>query len=573
MLSPMHIRVEKQTLFVETTRFTARLEGGLLVSLVDRESGAEFCRPASGFPLDLVYVNRESVGAEAGWKPNDGPAGDSRPLAADATVKLLSPYVARVVYAGHNTDRELFVRLDPETGDLCVRPSGQSVRRGLLAIRWNIPFVREAKLVLPTRNGIEVTADRDILPPLRSEWPSAWNAQLAIAEVGGAAAMVHSEDTCFKYKALNLDRRDGISTLGFESEQISPLTDNRAAGGVEWRLNTYAGGWKSAANRYRAWMETAYQLTKKRAQRPEWTQNISLAVCWASANPQLLDGLAKLHPAAETLIHLDQWRTDPYDVNYPEYRPTPETRAYLEKARTMGFRVLPHFNYFTCCKGHPLYAEIQDWHVRDVVRNEPQGWFLPRHEENLFHRLAYIHAGLARWRRALTDSVIAACDELQAPAAFLDQTYHAWNSNPGIVENMTMVEGLQLLQDELAYARPELVLAGECLTEISFQRQAFAQTHPVGWGDMRPVHVEAAHPICAYLWNGHTRLIGYIELEPWNPRLDVSIAIHTKMGVLPTFVSRERSAAEAGILREDHPGMKQILAWARRERPAPSYHL
>lgn len=32
----MHIRVQGQTLFVEFLHFTARLEGGLLVSLVDR---------------------------------------------------------------------------------------------------------------------------------------------------------------------------------------------------------------------------------------------------------------------------------------------------------------------------------------------------------------------------------------------------------------------------------------------------------------------------------------------------------------------------------------------------------
>ena len=589
----MHIRVQDQTLLVESLHFTARLEGGMLVSLVDRETGTEFCRSATaGFPLDLVYLNRESVGAEPGCAPEVVAGDPTRPSARFLTVKSLSPGAARVVYAGNNTERELFIRLDQETGDLCIRPSGQSARRGLMAIRWNIPFVREAKLVLPSRHGIEVTADHDILPPLRCEWPSHWNAQLAIAEVGRAAAMVHCEDTTYKYKALNLLREDRVSTLGFESEQIAPLTDNRAAGGVEWRINTYRGGWQAAADRYRAWMENAYQLTKKRAQRPDWTQKISLAVSWASTNPQLLDGLARLHPPEETLIHLDHWRTDPYDINYPVYEPTPATRAYLEKARALGFKVIPHFNYFGCCKGNPLYAAIQDWHVRDLVRNEPQGWFLPidwagldaqmaadrarnealgwvpqeRTEKHPFYRLAYMHLGLTRWRRELEDHLVGACDTLQAPGAFLDQTYHTWNSNPGVVENMTMVEGLHLLQEELAAIRPELVLAGECLTEISFQRQSFAQTHPWGWGDMQPVHVQAAHPICSYLWSGHTRHIGYIELEPWNPRLDVSIAIHSKMGVLPTLVARERTAVEADILRKDHPGMKQILDWARRER-------
>ena len=192
----MHIRVQDRTLLVESLHFTARLEGGLLASLVDRETGAEFCRPAtSAFPLDLVFMNRESVGAEPGCAPEVGAGEPTRPSGRFVTVKSLSPGAARVVYAGNNTERELFIRLDQETGDLCIRPSGQSARRGLMAIRWNIPFVREAKLVLPSRNGIEVTADHDILPPLRCEWPSHWNAQLAIAEVGRAAAMVHCEDT------------------------------------------------------------------------------------------------------------------------------------------------------------------------------------------------------------------------------------------------------------------------------------------------------------------------------------------------------------------------------------------
>ena len=132
---------------------------------------------------------------------------------------------------------------------------------------------------------------------------------------------------------------------------------------------------------------------------------------------------------------------------------------------------------------------------------------------------------------------------------------------------MTMVEGSWLLQEELSYIRPGLVLAGECLTEISFQREAFAQAHPMGWGHMQQKHVEAAHPICSYLWKGHTKMIGYIELEPWHPRIEVSIAIHRKMGVLPTLVTRERAAADPALLDPNkNPAMKHILEWAKEEK-------
>jgi len=549
----MQINVQDQALIVESKRFTARIDAGLLTSLVDTKTGTEFCRnDAAPYPLELVYFNKDRLAADR---------------LQEVAVKLMSPHVARVVFSGNDSDRELFVRLDPETGDLCVRPSGQSARRGVWAVRWNIPFVREAALVLPVRNGIEVVSDRDITPGERVQWPSDWNAQLAIAVRDGCSMMVHSEDACFKYKALAFARNDGLSTLGFESEHVAPLADNRTAGGVEWRINTYDGDWHSPADRYRRWMERAYGLQAKRAARPDWVENISMAVCWASSNPQLLDSLAKVHPPEETLIHLDQWRTSPYDVKYPEYIPSPEAEVFVEKANAMGFKVMPHFNYFACCKTHPLFQEVRDWQVRSLARNEPQGWFHPIEDSGEFYKMAYIHAGLARWRRELIDNVVAGCDRVKSPAAFLDQTYHAWNCNPSIVENMTMVEGSYQLQEELSYIRPELVLAGECLTEISFQREAFAQTHPMGWGNMQPVHAEAAHPICAYLWKGHTRLIGYIELEPWNERIEVSIAIHRKMGVLPTFVARERSAADPGLLDpKKNSAMKHILGWAG-ERP------
>jgi hypothetical protein len=45
--------------------------------------------------------------------------------------------------------------------------------------------------------------------------------------------MVHSEDTACKFKALNRARKDGLTTLGFDSEQVGPVWDNRTAGGIE----------------------------------------------------------------------------------------------------------------------------------------------------------------------------------------------------------------------------------------------------------------------------------------------------------------------------------------------------
>lgn len=539
----MRLTVRGSTLTAESTEFTAVFEGATLVSVVDRRSGAEFMRKnAKLFPVEMYYLDKTTLGGDVG---------------AGVSVKLLTDYAARIILEGNDSDRELFIRLDPGTGDLCVRPSGQSARRGVLAVRWNVPFASEVTFVLPLQGGRTVRSDSEVWLRDRNPWPSEWNAQLVIAERDGASLMIHSEDRRFKYKALVPHREDGLVTLGFDSETVGPVEQNRTAGGVEWRLNTYAGDWKAPADRYRAWMEKVYDLAAKREHRPAWVDEVTMAVCWVGNDPALLEPLAKLNPPSKTLIHQDQWRRDKYDINYPDYTASTAGRAFIEKAMAMGFRVMPHFNYFACYNGHPFYERVRDWQVRDIHKNQPKGWYTAE------TRMSYIHAGLGLWRRKLVDNVVEACRETGVSGAFLDQTYHAWNTNNGIVENLTMLEGVHQLQEEMAWVAPGLVLGGENLTEISFQREAFAQLHIHGWGNLQPAHVRTAHPICSYLWKGHSRYIGYIEVEPTNPRLNIAIDVYRHSGVIPTFIARDDVAKKTELIHPDTPAMKMILKWVK----------
>jgi hypothetical protein len=559
----MHIRVDGQTIDVESKTFTARLEGAVLASFAHRGTGTEFCRqgpvayttvpnnvvPSSPgqvrgrgsapYPLELTYANGDALGLDKKQQ---------------VVVRQLSELAARVILVGNDSDRELFISLDPESGDLCVRPSGQSARPGVVSVRWNVSFAREARLVLPCVNGILVEAEREFPPDDRFPWPFRWNAQLVIAERGGASMMLHSQDTACKFKALSLRRYEGLSTLGFESEQLAPVWDNRAAGGVEWRLNAYDGDWRRPADRYREWLEATYHLAAKRAARPGWVEDITFSIGWADAKPELLDALAQIHPPKRTLIHLAQWRTSAYDVDYPDYLPSGEAQAYLAKANQMGFKVMPHFNYMACYDKHPTFQKLRDWQVRDPYLNEPLGWYWPADTHD-YTRIAYIHPGLALWRRTLIDAILGACGTLSAPAAFIDQTLCTWNAANGLVENMTMVEGMRELQEEFVAVHPEMVLAGEGLNEISFQRQCFAQGHiHDGWGALAPHHIDAAHPICSYLWWGHTRLVGYYHLGPQDKDVDIGIEVYRRMGAIPTLICND-----ARLIRPDQPVVERLL--------------
>ena len=206
---------------------------------------------------------------------------------------------------------------------------------------------------------------------------------------------------------------------------------------------------------------------------------------------------------------------------------------------------------------HPFFAQVRDWQIRSVGRNEPEGWYWPA-DTHECTRMAYIHPGLSRWRRTLIDAVREACAGLKAPVAFLDQTLCTWNTDTGLVENLTTVEGLRQMQEEFAAIQPDLVLAGEGLNEISFQRQSFAQAHiHDGWGELKPHHIPAAHPVCAFLWQGHTRLVGYYHLGPKDKDAEIGIEVYRRMGAIPTLICNDPD-----LITPEQPVVKRLLELA-----------
>jgi hypothetical protein len=256
----------------------------------------------------------------------------------------------------------------------------------------------------------------------------------------------------------------------------------------------------------------------------------------------------------KTLIHLSNWRTSKYDVDYPDYFASAEAKAFMAKANAMGFRVMPHFNYFAVFLKHPFFQQVRDWQIRNVNRNEPEGWYWPPDTFD-YTRMAYIHPGLGLWRRTLIDAVLDATRAVKAPAAFIDQTLCTWNTDNGIVENLTTVEGMRRLQEEFAAIEPGLVLAGEGLNEISFQRESFAQAHiHDGWGALRPEHIAAAHPVCSFLWKGHTRLVGYYHLNPADKGVDIAIEVYRRMGAIPTLICNDPA-----LITKDQPAVRKLL--------------
>ena len=179
--------------------------------------------------------------------------------------------------------------------------------------------------------------------------------------------------------------------------------------------------------------------------------------------------------------------------------------------------------------------------------------------------MGYIHPGLGLWRRTLIDALRRTCANLQAPAAFIDQTLCTWNTDNGLVENMTTVEGLRFMQEEFAAVQPDIVLAGEGCNEISFQRECFAQAHIFNTphvGGLTPDHVAMSVPICSFLWRSHTQLLGYYHLHPNDVDMDLGIEVYRNLGVMPTlgpghFTKEEDPLADPRVLRV----LEQAKSW------------
>lgn len=546
------LTVENLKVTVRTSRVIAVFDGPALISVRGIDQPAEFADPKPpAQPLDLVYMNWSRLGQDKHQT---------------TTVRKLSDLAAMVTIKGADSTRSLLIAADPATGDVCVSPDGISNRRGVRTVQWRFALHPQATAILPVINGTQIKPGTDYPGSGWFVWPQEWNAQLAIIQSDSACLMVHCQDTSLQYKSLQLHRDKERTELGFGNETPGPLSENRTAGGIEWRLNVYKGDWKVPAGRYREWMQKTYQLAGKRAGRPAWVDQVSLAVCWAGANEAMLDALAEVHPPGQTLIHLSEWRRDKYDHNYPDYTPAEKVPAYMAKAAKLGFHVMPHFNYFAVYYQHPFFQEVRDFQMRSPDTMEPQGWHWPP-ETHDYTRMAYIHPGLGLLRNQLVQAVTEACDRVGAHVAFLDQTLCTWNTDNGLVQGMNAVAGMRRLHEQFNQVRPDLMLVGEGLNEISFQRQCFAQAHIRDvWGSIlaEDKHVEAAHPLCSFLWSGHTRLIGYHHLNPRNADCEKVAELYHRMGAIPTLI-----VSEPNDLKTPAPVVQRTLERARQASGTP----
>ena len=557
------LRVEEHKIIIHTHTQAVVIEKGFLTSLVNKKTGEEFIKGVAineGASLQLIYRRGEAISI------NESKFGNIK-------THQISELKAEIIFHSWDGDGVISVSVEPESGTILIEPSAYSSRPGVLACRWNIAGIRgDLQLVAPFFQGIKLKLDDSLIANTHWQWPISWEAGLAILQSNKGGFWIHTQDSRYRYKALQVGSGTQNNHLGFDTEAYGPIGNNLSAGGLAWRINVFEGDWKIPAEQYRKWLWDAYNLQAEENKRQDWIKNVKFAVSWCPGDGDILDAISKKVNPNYCLIHYPNWRTDAYDENYPAYTPSEAGRAFIKKGLAMGFRMMPHFNAIDMDPSHPAYAYLRDFQYRGIERQDLRGWSWYRGrglgvpESNVSRRnnrdkkvMVKVHPGLSMWRSILGQNILQACRALNLDTVFIDVTLVSHNLHNCLVEATTPTEGMKKIISHVAGLGKGLVVGGEGLNEVTMQGQSFAQVHLFkSWhNSIEGLERTGGCNLNDVLFGKLCRTIGYANIGGRNDDQTLRMKMHLEHGAIPTVTIRSAEEIES-----PNPSVKRMLNMA-----------
>lgn len=475
------ISVKNNTVTVSTKTLDAVIENGCLKSLANKK-GEYFIEHSdinNGSLLSLRYTHGETV-----------PVRESKICTINS--HQTNEHEARIIFNGWYGEGILIIKEDLKTGDLMIAPSVSTKREGLLACRMNINGIRnDLRVAAPLYQGVNLEQNDSLIKNAHFRWPIEWEAGFCIWNGSENGFWIHTQDTKYIYKALQLGIGEHMNNAALDTEAYGPIDGNKAAGGIVWRINTYEGDWRIPVKLYSDWMFTAYDIRQTMSPRPEWLDRLKLAVSWCPTRPEILDALNSKCDPDKVLIHLPNWRNFGYDENYPDFLPDKKGLEFINKAKELGFHVLPHANSVDMDPTNPAYHSLEGFAYRDIETKKYLGWGWDKDvgvmdvpqagyafNSNRGRKVMIkAHPGLAMWRTMLALALKDSIAVTGVDSMFLDVTLCSFNLHNALVENTTSTEGMKMLLSEMSQIGKGLFIGGEGLNEITFQNLCFAQMH------------------------------------------------------------------------------------------------
>ncbi len=535
----MPIRTTGNTIKITTARLSAIFDGPVLVELRNPKGQLLAGRSKKPSPaLTLGFAN-----------------GETTPLCVSAYAQVhvvkVGDRVAHVHVADENGDACLRLLIDDQDR-LVIEPSAHTIRRNLSSVCWRLPGIaRRLKLVAPFYQGCRQDLEHPLVAGKYWEWPHRWEAAVAILQDTRCGFSVACYDRQNHPKALRVGAGDTARSLDFHTLLNGPAHDTVAVGSLQWVIDTHDGDWQVPAAAYREWLRHEAGADQLRALRPAWAGDIRLALQWAGNNRNVLDAVAKVIEPSKVLIHHASWRSDPYDVNYPEYHACKDGAAFIRKGREMGFRVMPHFNFFAIDPNHPAFPGLTDFVAREFGSQRlmawrwkdghcpapPQGFgtLANLRDEKLMY---YLHPGASAWRRLLAERIATAAAKHKLSTVFVDQTLCTWNLDNALVEGLTMTEGMVALTRELTELNGALAVGGEGLNEMNVRYQTFAQAHLFESHHVSNPHFTELDPVPVgdFLYGDLCKSMAYANIAGDTPDSAWRLEVHERLGALPSLI-------------------------------------
>ncbi len=562
LLLGMHSPAAAQTDTLSSATLSAQMRAGQIVRLTHRQTGETLViSPGSDRPLSGLHRMGE---------PEMTP-GATQTVREEANRSILHTAVWRDTSGSVRARMGTRFAIEPRTGDLLITQKGEAVQKGLYGISWGIAEIPDRfEVLVPGSSGQRFSAAAS--PGARLfDYPMGWEAPFALIQGRRGGFLIRAEDSDHRFKNLRVERLRGGFRLRFESRNLAPFEPKDRIVSSRWRITAYRGGWQNGAALYRRWMQARLKPQPLAQQQPAWVRDIRFVVTMNLDRPLLAELAKRCHPR-QTLLYLPNWRRDEYDRNYPDYAAAPDFEPFVKEAHRLGFRVMPHVNYFGCDQKHPLYNAFKQWQMREPLTKALQWWEWPAQPPIKF---AYINPASRAWRKLFVERMVEVYRRYRVDALHLDQTMVILNDDNGLIDGMNCIEGNLALHRELREALPQVALSGEGLNEITGVYEAFAQRHLWGinntdrtWSD----HLIAmAHPISSAILAPYTHLYGYLGYP--NPD-DTAFYVaylqgYEHFGVLPTYAWPSREQLAKPFLHLQH--LLEMARFFQQRLPIPDF--
>jgi len=379
------------------------------------------------------------------------------------------------------------------TTDLSIAPQAVTVRQtvtaskgGIAGTSFTLRVPDTYHVILPVQNGIRLTKEAPYAyngrMGTRFEYGgnNAIQMQMLILEGENGGVLLYAEDVYTQYKAFDVKHSGNSFTITVESIPQAPFTDKTVYATIPWKIIPYEGDWTSASALYRDYAREAFDLAEADTRRPAWVDDIAIVVQADLRDTKKLDAIAANLDPSRVLLQVSNFRTNLYDVNWPDYTVAPDFKQYIDYAHKLGFKVQLHVNMHGCHTELDVYQQFKQYRMVHALTGKGYGEDFTDANGNYFN-FAHINPASSEWRQYIIEQLVRVVEETDADSLHLDQSLLAYNDGNGLIDGLTSLQGNALYHKELLEALPDdVVLGGEGINDFNAVYATFLQSHLYG---------------------------------------------------------------------------------------------